>query len=309
MDVLAAPIDPREIVADAVATAQPLANKNQNRLECDIEQVAESFVDAQKLRQCLLNLLSNACKFTRQGKVSLTMRRIEHQSEPRLIFSVADTGIGMTDEQMGRLFRAFEQASSSTARDFGGTGLGLMITRRMAQMMGGDVSVVSEHGKGAVFTLWVPQFYKNFGACTSGDVFTRQGDEDAPLVVVIDDDATARDLAVRALTQVGFAVQGARTADAGVTLVRELKPALVILDINLPDRDGWGVISDLSLDPETRAAPIVVLSIEEDRRRSIELGAAEHLVKPATREMLCAAALRLARIRPQPRPQTVRLSA
>jgi DNA-binding response OmpR family regulator len=185
-----------------------------------------------------------------------------------------------------------------------------MITGRMAQMMGGDVSVISEHGKGAVFTLWVPQFYKNFGACTSGDAFERQGDADAPLVVVIDDDATARDLAVRALTQVGFAVQGARTADAGVTLVRDLKPALVILDINLPDRDGWGVISDLALDPESCAAPIVVLSIEEDRRRSIELGAAEHLVKPATREMLCAAALRLARIRPQPRPQAaVRLRA
>jgi CheY-like chemotaxis protein len=219
-----------------------------------------------------------------------------------LVFTVSDTGIGLTEEQMGRLFQAFEQASANTARDFGGTGLGLMITRRMAQMMGGDVSVTSEHGKGATFTLWVQQFYQGFGANGSEDVFEREGDEDAPLAVVIDDEASARDLAVRALTQVGFAVQCARTAEAGLTLARTLKPALVVLDINLPDRDGWGVIADMSADSETSSVPIVVLSIEEDRRRSIELGAAEHLVKPATRDMLCVAALRLARIRAQDRP-------
>ncbi|HYD86621.1 MAG TPA: ATP-binding protein [Vitreimonas sp.] len=309
MDVLAAPTDPRAVAAEAMATARPLASKNQNALDCDIEEVAEAFVDAQKLRQCLLNLLSNACKFTKQGEVKLAMRREQHDSGARLVFTVADTGIGLSEEQIGRLFQAFEQASANTAREFGGTGLGLMITRRMAQMMGGDVSVASELGKGAVFTLWVPQFYQGFGASGSGDVFEREGDEDAPLAVVIDDQASARDLAVRALTQVGFAVQCARTADAGITLARTLKPALIVLDINLPDREGWEVISDLSVDPETAPIPIVVLSIEEDRRRSIELGAAEHLVKPATRDLLCAAALRLARIRPQPRATALKLSA
>ncbi|MBC7768750.1 MAG: response regulator, partial [Phycisphaerales bacterium] len=300
MDVLAAPADPRGIVAEAVATARPLAMKNQNTLDCDIEQIEDAFVDAQKLRQCLLNLLSNACKFTKQGDVTLSMRRDEHEGEARLVFSVTDTGIGLSEEQMGRLFRAFEQASANTARDFGGTGLGLMITRRMAQAMGGDVSVASAPGLGATFTLWVPQFYQGFGADGDADVFDREGAEDAPLAIVIDDEASARDLAVRALAQVGFAVQCARTAEAGLSLARTLKPALVVLDINLPDRDGWSVISDLMQNPETRAVPVVVLSIEEDRRRSIELGAAEHLVKPATRDALCAAALRLARIQSQP---------
>jgi len=300
MDVLAAPSDPRGIVAEAASTAQLLASKNGNTLDCDIEQIGESYVDAQKLRQCLLNLLSNACKFTRNGSVSLSMRRMEQAGEARLVFTVADTGIGLSSEQMTRLFQAFEQASANTAREFGGTGLGLMITRRMAQMMGGDVSVSSELGKGATFTLWVPQFYQGYGDSGNEDVFDREGAEDAPLAIVIDDEASARDLAIRALTQVGFAVQCARTAEAGLTLARSLKPSLVILDINLPDRDGWQVISDLALDPETRSIPIVVLSIEEDRRRSIELGAAEHLVKPATRDTLCAAALRLARIRPMP---------
>jgi len=309
MDVLAAPTDPRSIVAEAINTARPLASKNQNALACDIEQIEDAFVDAQKLRQCLLNLLSNACKFTKQGEVKLSMRREEHRDGARLVFDVSDTGIGLSDEQMGRLFQAFEQASANTAREFGGTGLGLMITRRMAQMMGGDVRVASQLGKGATFTLWVPQFFQGFGESGSGDVFEREGDEDAPLALVIDDEASARDLAVRALTQVGFAVQCARTAEAGVTLARTLKPALVVLDINLPDREGWDVISELSLDSETAAVPIVVLSIEEDRRRSIDLGAAEHLVKPATRDMLCAAALRLARIRPQPRPVAMKISA
>jgi CheY-like chemotaxis protein/HAMP domain-containing protein len=136
--------------------------------------------------------------------------------------------------------------------------------------------------------------------CDSGDVCAREGAPEAPLALVIDDDAGARDLAARALTQVGFAVQGVRTAAAGMALAREVKPALIILDINLPDRDGQSVISELAHDAETRETPIIVLSSEDGRQRSIELGAAAHLVKPATREMLCAAALRLARSRPKP---------
>ncbi|MGE0741254.1 MAG: ATP-binding protein [Hyphomonadaceae bacterium] len=300
MDVLAAPTDPAAIAMEAIATAQPLANKNANKLEHRIDPIADAYIDAQKLRQCLLNLLSNACKFTKQGRVSLSLVEEDRGGVSTLVYRVTDTGIGMNEEQLARLFQAFEQASATTARDFGGTGLGLMITRRMAQIMGGDVTVESELGKGATFTLHVPRYYKGFGAEDSADVFAREGEADAPLVVVIDDEATGRDLVVRALTQVGFAVQGARTAEAGLSLVRDLKPALVILDINLPDRDGRGVISDIALDAETRAVPVLVLSIEEDRRRSMELGAAEHLVKPTTREALCATALRFARLRPQP---------
>jgi signal transduction histidine kinase/ActR/RegA family two-component response regulator len=311
MDVLAAPGDPAAIAMEAIATAVPLASKNGNKLAHTLAPINTAFVDAQKLRQCLLNLLSNACKFTRNGQISVSMRREDAEDGARLVFDVTDTGIGMSEEQMTRLFRPFEQASANVAREFGGTGLGLMITRRMAQMMGGDVSVSSELGKGATFTVWVPQYYKGFGAVFD-DMFDRVGPEDAPLALVIDDEASARDLAVRALTQVGFAVQGARTADAGLRLARELKPSLIILDINLPDREGWTVISDIVADPALASAPIVVLSIEEDRRRSISLGAAEHLTKPATREALCATALRLARIRPAPKcveDAPVRLSA
>jgi len=298
MDVLAAPIDPSAIAEEALATADPLAKKNANALIADISDIGEGFIDAQKLRQCLLNLLSNACKFTKNGEVRFSMHGEEHNGAARLVFTVADTGIGMSEEEMARLFQPFEQANSNVSRQFGGTGLGLMITRRMAQMMGGDVSVTSAPGKGAMFTLWIPQFYKGFGAHDEREAGARVGPADAPLALVIDDEANARDLAIRALTQLGFAVQGARTANAGVDLARSEKPNLIILDINLPDRSGWSVISELTRDPETASTPIIVLSIEEDRRRSISLGAAEHLVKPATREALCAAALRLARSQP-----------
>ena len=298
MDVLAAPADPMAIADEALDTAEPLAKKNANRLESKLADIGEGFLDAQKLRQCLLNLLSNACKFTKNGEVRLTMHGEEFDGAARLVFTVADTGIGMSDEEMERLFQPFEQANNTVSRQFGGTGLGLMITRRMAQMMGGDVSVTSAPGKGATFTLWVPQFYKGFGAADDRAAGARVGPADAPLALVIDDEANARDLAIRALTQLGFAVQGARTAEAGVALARSEKPNLIILDINLPDRSGWSVIGELTRDEDTAATPIIVLSIEEDRRRSISLGAAEHLVKPATREALCAAALRLARSQP-----------
>jgi signal transduction histidine kinase/ActR/RegA family two-component response regulator len=295
MDILAAPIDPHAIAMEAIATAEPLAKKNANALTHDAAAIHDGFMDGQKLRQCLLNLLSNACKFTKNGTVSLTMRGEEENGAAMLVFEVRDTGIGMSAEEMTRLFQPFEQASANVSRQFGGTGLGLMITRRMAQMMGGDVSVQSAPGQGATFTLWVPQYYKGFGAKDDSEAGARVGPADAPLALVIDDEANARDLAIRALTQLGFAVQGARTAEAGVKLAHSEKPSLIILDINLPDRNGWSVISELSGDPETAATPIIVLSIEEDRRRSIGLGAAEHLVKPATREALCAAAMRLAR--------------
>ncbi len=309
MDVLAAPTDPHDIAMEALATARPLASRNGNTVDADIAPVHASFTDAQKLRQCLLNLLSNACKFTKDGHVTLTMKRESAEGGGRLVFTVADTGIGISADQIGRLFKPFQQANASVARDYGGTGLGLMLTRRMAQVMGGDVKVESTLGKGAAFTLWIPQFHHGFGESGQADVFDLEGRPGAPVALVIDDEASARDLAVRTLTQVGFAVQGARTAQAGIDLARQNAPSIIVLDLNLPDRDGWSVISDLTLDPATAAIPIVVLSIEEDRRRSIELGAAEHLVKPATREALCAAVLRLARSAPAPASPPVRRTA
>jgi signal transduction histidine kinase/ActR/RegA family two-component response regulator len=301
MDVLAAPCDPSAIAREALATTQLLAAKNGNAVHAEIASVNSAYLDAQKLHQCLLNLLSNASKFTKNGTVDLVMTRVEIDGEPMLDFVVKDTGIGISGEQMERLFKPFSQASSSVTRDFGGTGLGLMITRRMAQLMGGDISVSSTLGAGAAFRLRVPQCYRGFGAASATEIFARQGDDDAPLVLVVDDEANARDLALRTLIPIGFAVQGARTGEAGLALARETNPSLILLDVNLPDRTGWTVIADLMADPATASIPILVLSIEEDRAKSLALGAAEHLVKPANREKLCATVLRLARARPLPK--------
>jgi signal transduction histidine kinase len=146
-----------KLVQDIAAVIHPLAEKNGNGLqvECDAS-VGTMRADVTKVRQALFNLLSNACKFTERGTVSLAVRRDAIEGEDWLTFQVSDTGIGMTSEQMARLFQEFSQADAATTRRFGGTGLGLALSRRLCRMMGGDVTVESEPGKGSVFTVRLP---------------------------------------------------------------------------------------------------------------------------------------------------------
>src|SRR4051794_40994438 len=177
------------LVDEVVGTARPLAEQNGNRLvvECAAD-LAPITVDPMRLRQILLNLLSNACKFTKNGEVALTVapRRIDGHNVVE--FAVRDTGIGMTAEQQAKLFEEFTQAESSTARRFGGTGLGLAITRRLARMMGGDVSVTSEAGKGSVFTVRLPGPQQITIPAAQSGARAANGN----CILVIDDDATAR---------------------------------------------------------------------------------------------------------------------
>jgi len=144
------------LINEVIGTAGQLAEKNKNRLIVDAqENLGVLTVDPMRLRQILLNLLSNACKFTKQGEVKLRARRVV-DGRDWIELAVVDTGIGMTAEQQAKLFEAFSQAEAATAQRFGGTGLGLAITRKLARMMGGDVTVASEPGKGSVFTLRLP---------------------------------------------------------------------------------------------------------------------------------------------------------
>jgi signal transduction histidine kinase len=144
------------LIDEVIGTARQLAEQNKNRLVVDAaENLGTIVVDPMRLRQILLNLLSNACKFTKEGEVSLRARRVT-DGRDTIELAVADTGIGMTPEQLGKLFQEFSQAEASTAKKYGGTGLGLAITRRLARMMGGDVTVASEPGKGSVFTVRLP---------------------------------------------------------------------------------------------------------------------------------------------------------
>ena len=146
----------RPLINKVIGTAGQLAEQNKNRLVVDAqENLGALTVDPMRLRQILFNLLSNACKFTKQGEVALRARRVVDGPD-WIELAVADTGIGMTAEQQAKLFEEFTQADSSTARQYGGTGLGLAITRKLARMMGGDVTVTSEPGKGSVFVVRLP---------------------------------------------------------------------------------------------------------------------------------------------------------
>ncbi len=301
LDVSPAHFDAGELLEDLLETVRPLAEQNRNTLSlaCDVPpNVAHT--DATRLRQCVLNLLSNACKFTKDGKIDVSVSLRDHHGVSQIFVTVADTGIGMSDDHMSRLFQPFVQADASITRQYGGTGLGLTITRRLAQLLGGDVSVESALGQGATFTLHVPALFQDAAAArgAAAPIDAPQGAPDAPLVVVIEDEADARELVARALTRAGFAVQGVGGGDAGLTLARAKSPALVLLDIFLPDRSGWRVLQSLKQDPKTRDIPVIVLSVNEDRAHALALGAAEHMIKPADRDVLAATVMRYARQRP-----------
>ena len=199
-------------------------------------------------------------------------------------FAVSDTGIGMTPEQQAKLFEEFTQADSSTARQYGGTGLGLAITRKLARMMGGDVTLTSEAGKGSTFTVRLPANTDvPAGAPISSD---RDRSTRADCVLVIDDDATARELISDHLKAGGFSVVTAAGGVEGIKLAKELQPTAITLDVMMPDLDGWSVLAALRQNPELADIPVIMVSIVDDKRRGIALGAAGYLTKPIDRERL-----------------------
>ena len=303
MDVSAAEFCPRELIDELVDTMRPAAEANRNTLlVAGPRPEGFAHTDALKLRQCLLNFLSNACKFTQDGEVEISYERRAHDGVDHLFFTVRDTGIGMSSEQLSRLFQPFVQADPSITQRYGGTGLGLTITRRLAQLLGGDVSVRSKQGAGSTFTLRLPANFSDASAVlgAAAEIDEVQGADGAPLVIVIEDEPDARELSARALTRAGFAVQGVGGGEAGLSLARTKKPTLILLDIFLPDRSGWRVLQSLKSDPKTQDIPVIVVSVNEDRAHALSLGAAEHIVKPADRDMLAATAMRFARLPAMP---------
>src|SRR6516225_5142545 len=272
------------LLEDVIGTARQLAEQNKNRLALEAqENLGQLAVDPMRLRQILLNLLSNACKFTKQGEVKLRVKKVV-DGRNWIEIAVADTGIGMTPEQQAKLFEEFTQADSSTARQYGGTGLGLAITRRLARMMGGDVTVASEPGKGSVFTVRLPG---------SADVQARSSTSSdggrsptADRVLVIDDDATARELIADHLKAEGFSVVTAAGGREGLKRAKELRPTAITLDVMMPDLDGWSVLAALRQDPELAEIPVIMITIVDEHRRGIALGAAGYLTKPIDRERL-----------------------
>src|SRR5207247_5513613 len=277
----------RHLVDEVRSTIHPMIEKNGNVLEVDCPPDVDGMhADVTRVRQILFNLLSNASKFTEGGTVRLQVRREEADDGDTVVFRVTDTGIRMTEEQLGKLFQAFSQADASTSRKYGGTGLGLVICRRFAQMMGGDVAVESTMGEGSIFTVRLPARVKRpvkeativpTTAAALGLTTAHAAPEDpsAPskgTVLVIDDDPNACELMVRSLSKEGFRVLTATEGVDGLRLAREFHPHVITLDVLMPGMDGWSVLRELKADPKLSAIPVIMITMADDRSTGYALG-------------------------------------
>ena len=267
----------QDLIAEVVSTVEPLARQNVNRFEVLAgPELGTIAADRTRLRQILLNLLGNGFKFTKNGRVTLEVERIEHAGgNASFELRVADTGIGISDEQQQKLFRPFVQADSSTTREFGGTGLGLVISRRLAEMMGGTITLVSELGKGSVFTLRLPA-----DGDTNTEVLRIARRDNQRLVLLIDDNEETLDLFRRALAKRGFAVISADAGARGFELAVSARPDAIVLDVKMPGMSGWEVLSRLKLDAATAAIPVIMMTVMHQEELGQTLGAADYLIKP-----------------------------
>ena len=301
MTVFAETVAVGELVSGIASTVESLVARKGNRLVVEAAGgLGTMHTDAVKIRQCLFNLLGNAAKFTEGGQITLSVRREpagggagggeaeargdKADAAPRderdwLSFAVRDSGIGMTEEQVGRLFERFSQADESTTRQYGGTGLGLAITQGFARLLGGDIAVASEPGQGSTFTLRVPATYRE--AADAGDEADAAAEvETADCVLVVDDDPATRDLLTRFLHREGFAVRSAADGRSGLVLARALKPRVILLDVMMPQMDGWSVLAAIKAEPGLAETPVVMISFVNEPSLAASLGAEDFLAKP-----------------------------
>jgi CheY-like chemotaxis protein len=257
--------------------------------------------DLTKVRQSLFNLLSNAAKFTQNGSITLKVDRMDIERpqdsnvsglspQPSILFTVTDTGIGMTAEQSEKLFQEFTQADASTSRRYGGTGLGLALSRRFCRMMGGDITVTSAPGEGSSFTIILPAQVVDPKAASQEAAAETPAPvpAEAKKVVVIDDEPTARDLLGRLMRAEGFHVLTAAGGEEGLRLIQAVHPDIITLDVIMPGMDGWAVLARLKADPATADIPVIMLTILDDKNLGYTLGAADYVTKPIDRERLGA---------------------
>ena len=284
MEVFTETFDIEAMLRDVASTVQSLVDKKGNRLVLKVgSDLGAMHSDVTKIRQALLNLIGNAAKFTEAGILTLAASREPAPEGDRILFRVSDTGIGMTEEQRAKLFQRFVQADSSTTRKFGGTGLGLSLTRAFAEMRGGTVGVESEEGHGSSFTVSLPATYAASHDADAEPEATANSLDDGHeqgLVLVIDDDADQRSLMTRFLHSAGFRARTAAEGATGLRLARELKPHAILLDVMMPGIDGWSVLSALKADPDLADIPVVMVTFVEQRALAASLGATDYVLKP-----------------------------
>ncbi len=279
------------LIEDVVQTIGTMAAKNGNEVVVNCApNIGTMRADQTRIRQALLNLASNANKFTERGTVTIGAKRATEAGREWVTMAVTDTGIGLTPEQMGKLFHEFVQADASTTRKYGGTGLGLAISRRFCQMMGGDITVASELGRGSTFTIRLPAEVGVVqpAAAVREAAAPRPGaaQSGGPTILVVDDDQTVREVMARYLTREGFSVVTASGGHEGLRLARELHPAAITLDVMMPDLDGWTVLAAIKGDPELADIPVILMTIVDEKNRGYSLGATDYMVKPVDRARL-----------------------
>lgn len=275
-----------EMIRDVYQTGKTLAAKNSNTLVLEGEADPGTIhADPMRLRQICLNLLSNACKFTDKGIVTLSAGTETRSGVPWVVVRVSDTGIGMTREQLDRLFQEFSQADATTSRKYGGTGLGLAISRRLAQMMGGEIEVASTPGAGSCFTLSLPKARAALAEADADRIVSLTRQFDGP-VLVIDDEPAVQKMVARILAKEGVRVVTASDGREGLEMAHSHQPSLITLDVMMPELDGWAVLQALKSDPDLAAIPVVMVTILDEQNRAFALGASDYVTKPVDAERL-----------------------
>lgn len=266
---------------DLIDIAQSLAEKKSNALVVKRPvSLGQMHTDMHKLRQMFLNLLSNAAKFTEQGTIRIELKR---ESE-RLILSVADNGIGMTQEQLKKLFQPFTQADSSTTRRYGGTGLGLAITKEFSQMMGGSITVESEFGQGSLFTISLPTYLENSPKekeVKNQEILTGEG-----IVLILSEENSVREVLKKDLSHLGYSVATAVSGKEGLRLAKKLSPDAILLDVQMNNMEGWKTVSALKSDSLLSHIPVIMITMEEQATKGYALGATDCITKPLSPDKL-----------------------
>ncbi len=281
--------DINEVVQNMVSTGEPLIKSKSITLRVNCPAgLGSMHADLTKVRQCLFNLISNAAKFTEKGTISIDVNRERKEGTDCVVFSVSDTGIGMTRDQTNRLFEPFSQADASTNRKYGGTGLGLAITKRLCKMMGGEINVQSEYGVGTTFTMWLPAQVTEPKVEYTAAVEFRSAPppRGETTVLAIGDDPNSCDLLRSFLGKQGVRVETAMNGEDGLRLARQLHPDVIALDVMMLGMEGWTVLVNLKSDPELTDIPIVMLTVADDRNRGFALGACDYMTKPIDRDRL-----------------------
>lgn len=289
MDLHLEDVDLGRLLSDVRMLITPLMDKNGNTFEIRMPaDIGAMHVDLVKLKQSLINILSNAAKFTKDGLVTLAVSKdLSNPRKPLFRFAVKDSGIGMNKEQIGRLFQAFTQADASTTRNYGGTGLGLTITRHFCVMLGGDIDVVSAPGEGSTFTIVLPDGGKAMPVTGHGGVAPAiSGDASGKTVLIVDDDPAVHDVLRATIAKEGYRLLHAYDGEQALKVAREERPDIVTLDVMMPKLDGWTVLGRLKSDPALAPIQVIMLTIVDERTTGYSLGAAEYMTKPVDRNRL-----------------------